>query len=87
MNIQGYVKTAFSGIVKSFKSVLPSSSSVIKTIKGLGNTFKWLGTGAIVGVTFAIAGFVDGLKHVTARKTVVNAIMAISNGVKDFGND
>ena len=83
MNIQGYVKTAFSGIVKSFKSVLPSSSSVTKTIKGLGNTFKWLGTGAIVGVTFAIAGFVDGLRAiVTVGKTVVNAIMAISNGVK-----
>ncbi|WP_241234561.1 hypothetical protein, partial [Enterococcus faecalis] len=57
MNIQGYVKTAFSGIVKSFKSVLPSSASVTKTIKGLGNIFKWLGTGTIVGVTFAIAGF------------------------------
>ena len=83
MNIQGYVKTAFSGIVKSFKSVLPSSSSVTKTIKGLGNTFKWLGIGAIVGVTFAIAGFVDGLRTiVTVGKTVVNAIMAISNGVK-----
>ncbi|EMW5848827.1 phage tail tape measure protein [Enterococcus faecalis] len=83
MNIQGYVKTAFSGIVKSFKSVLPSSSSVTKTIKGLGNTFKWLGTGAIVGVTFAIAGFVDGLRAiVTVGKTVVNAIMAISNSVK-----
>lgn len=83
MNIQGYVKTAFSGIVKSFKSVLPSSSSVTKTIKGLGNTFKWLGTGAIVGVTFAIAGFVDGLRAIiTVGKTVVNAIMAISNGVK-----
>jgi hypothetical protein len=83
MNIQGYVKTAFSGIVKSFKSVLPSSASVTKTIKGLGNTFKWLGTGAIVGVTFAIAGFVDGLRTiVTVGKTVVNAIMAISNGVK-----
>ena len=64
MNIQGYVKTAFSGIVKSFKSVLPSSASVTKTIKGLGNTFKWLGTGAIVGVTFAIAGFVDGLRTI-----------------------
>lgn len=83
MNIQGYVKTAFSGIVKSFKSVLPSSASVTKTIKELGNTFKWLGTGAIVGVTFAIAGFVDGLRTiVTVGKTVVNAIMAISNGVK-----
>lgn len=83
MNIQGYVKTAFSGIVKSFKSVLPSSASVTKTIKRLGNTFKWLGTGAIVGVTFAIAGFVDGLRTiVTVGKTVVNAIMAISNGVK-----
>ncbi|HEQ3591597.1 TPA: phage tail tape measure protein [Enterococcus faecalis] len=83
MNIQGYVKTAFSGIVKSFKSVLPSSASVTKTIKGLGNTFKWLGTGAIVGVTFAIAGFVDGLRTiVTVGKTVVNAIMAISNGIK-----
>lgn len=83
MNIQGYVKTAFSGIVKSFKSVLPSSASVTKTIKGLGNTFKWLGTGAIVGVTFAIADFVDGLRTiVTVGKTVVNAIMAISNGVK-----
>lgn len=83
MNIQGYVKTAFSGIVKSFKSVLPSSASVTKIIKGLGNTFKWLGTGAIVGVTFAIAGFVDGLRTiVTVGKTVVNAIMAISNGVK-----
>ncbi|ELT8940033.1 phage tail tape measure protein [Enterococcus faecalis] len=83
MNIQGYVKTAFSGIVKSFKSVLPSSASVTKTIKGLGNTFKWLGIGAIVGVTFAIAGFVDGLRAiVTVGKTVVNAIMAISNGVK-----
>ena len=83
MNIQGYVKTAFSGIVKSFKSVLPSSSSVTKTIKGLGNTFKWLGIGAIVGVTFAIAGFVDGLRTiVTVGKTVVNEIMAISNGVK-----
>ncbi|PQE87408.1 phage tail tape measure protein [Enterococcus faecalis] len=83
MNIQGYVKTAFSGIVKSFKSVLPSSASVTKTIKGLGNTFKWLGIGAIVGVTFAIAGFVDGLRTiVTVGKTVVNAIMAISNGVK-----
>lgn len=83
MNIQGYVKTAFSGIVKSFKSILPSSASVTKTIKGLGNTFKWLGTGAIVGVTFAIAGFVDGLRTiVTVGKTVVNAIMAISNGVK-----
>ncbi|MGM0336160.1 tape measure protein [Enterococcus sp. AZ008] len=83
MNIQGYVKTAFSGIVKSFKSVLPSSASVTKTIKGLGNTFKWLGTGAIVGVTFAIAGFVDGLRAiVTVGKTAVNAIMAIANGVK-----
>lgn len=83
MNIQGYVKTAFSEIVKSFKSVLPSSASVTKTIKGLGNTFKWLGIGAIVGVTFAIAGFVDGLRTiVTVGKTVVNAIMAISNGVK-----
>jgi hypothetical protein len=83
MNIQGYVKTAFSGIVKSFKSVLPSSASVTKTIKGLGNTFKWLGIGAIVGVTFAIAGFVDGLRTiVTVGKTVVNEIMAISNGVK-----
>ncbi|WP_441651999.1 phage tail tape measure protein [Enterococcus faecalis] len=83
MNIQGYVKTAFIGIVKSFKSVLPSSASVTKTIKGLGNIFKWLGTGTIVGVTFAIAGFVDGLRAiVTVGKTVVNAIMAISNGVK-----
>ncbi|MBD9856134.1 phage tail tape measure protein [Enterococcus faecalis] len=83
MNIQGYVKTAFIGIVKSFKSVLPSSASVTKTIKGLGNIFKWLGTGTIVGVTFAIAGFVDGLSAiVTVGKTVVNAIMAISNGVK-----
>ncbi|RTK54043.1 phage tail tape measure protein [Enterococcus faecalis] len=83
MNIQGYVKTAFSGIVKSFKSVLPSSASVTKTIKGLGNIFKWLGTGTIVGVTFAIAGFVDGLRAIiTVGKTVVNAIMAISNGVK-----
>lgn len=83
MNIQGYVKTAFSGIVKSFKSVLPSSASVTKTIKGLGNIFKWLGTGAIVGVTFAIAGFVDGLRAiVTVGKTAVNAIMAIANGVK-----
>lgn len=83
MNIQGYVKTAFSGIVKSFKSVLPSSASVTKTIKGLGNIFKWLGTGAIVGVTFAIAGFVDGLRAiVTVGKTAVNAIIAIANGVK-----
>ncbi|EOH8689995.1 phage tail tape measure protein [Enterococcus faecalis] len=83
MNIQGYVKTAFSGIVKSFKSVLPSSASVTKTIKGLGNIFKWLGTGTIVGVTFAIAGFVDGLRAiVTVGKTAVNAIMAIANGVK-----
>lgn len=83
MNIQGYVKTAFSGIVKSFKSVLPSSASVTKTIKGLGNVFKWLGTGAIVGVTFAIAGFVDGLRAIiTVGKTAVNAIMAIANGVK-----
>lgn len=83
MNIQGYVKTAFSGIVKSFKSVLPSSASVTKTIKGLGNIFKWLGTGTIVGVTFAIAGFVDGLRAiVTVGKTAVNAIMAIANGIK-----
>ncbi|HBI1982899.1 TPA: phage tail tape measure protein [Enterococcus faecalis] len=83
MNIQGYVKTAFSGIVKSFKSVLPSSASVTKTIKGLGNIFKWLGTGTIVGVTFAIAGFVDGLRAIiTVGKTAVNAIMAIANGVK-----
>lgn len=83
MNIQGYVKTAFGGIVKSFKSVLPSSVSVTKTIKGLGNIFKWLGTGTIVGVTFAIAGFVDGLRAiVTVGKTTVNAIMAIANGVK-----
>ncbi|WP_368739095.1 phage tail tape measure protein [Enterococcus faecalis] len=83
MNIQGYAKTAFSGIVKSFKSVLPSSASVTKTIKGLGNIFKWLGTGTIVGVTFAIAGFVDGLRAiVTVGKTAVNAIMAIANGVK-----
>lgn len=83
MNIQGYVKTAFSGIVKSFKSVLPSSASVTKTIKGLGNIFKWLGAGTIVGVTFAIAGFVDGLRAiVTVGKTAVNAIMAIANGVK-----
>ncbi|WP_207413563.1 phage tail tape measure protein [Enterococcus hirae] len=83
MNIQGYVKTAFSGIVKSFKSVLPSSASVTKTIKGLGNIFKWLGTGTIVGVTFAISGFVDGLRAiVTIGKTVVNAFMAMSNGIK-----
>lgn len=83
MNIQGYVKTAFGGIVKSFKSVLPSSASVTKTIKGLGNIFKWLGTGTIVGVTFAIAGFVDGLRAIiTVGKTAVNAIMAIANGVK-----
>ena len=83
MNIQGYVKTAFSGIVKSFKSVLPSSASVTKTIKGLGNIFKWLGTGTLVGVTFAIAGFVDGLRAIiTVGKTAVNAIMAIANGVK-----
>lgn len=83
MNIQGYVKTAFSGIVKSFKSVLPSSASVTKTIKGLGNIFKWLGTGTIVGVTFAISGFVDGLRAiVTIGKTVVNAVMAMSNGIK-----
>lgn len=83
MNIQGYVKTAFNGIVKSFKSVLPSSASVTKTIKGLGNIFKWLGTGTIVGVTFAIAGFVDGLRAIiTVGKTAVNAIMAIANGVK-----
>ncbi|MCU9778189.1 hypothetical protein N4849_14235, partial [Enterococcus faecalis] len=40
MNMQGYVKTAASGIVKSFKSVLHSSSSVTKTIQRLGNTFK-----------------------------------------------
>ncbi|MEN2267739.1 phage tail tape measure protein [Enterococcus faecium] len=83
MNIQGYVKTAFGGIVKSFKSVLPSSASVTKTIKGLGNIFKWLGTGTLVGVTFAIAGFVDGLRAiVTIGKTVVNAVMAMSNGIK-----
>ncbi|EME8213392.1 phage tail tape measure protein [Enterococcus faecium] len=83
MNIQGYVKTAFGGIVKSFKSVLPSSASVTKTIKGLGNIFKWLGTGTIVGVTFAISGFVDGLRAiVTIAKTVVNAVMAMSNGIK-----
>lgn len=83
MNIQGYVKTAVSGIVKSFKSVLPSSASVTKTIKGLGNIFKWLGTGTIVGVTFAISGFVDGLRAiVTIGKTVVNAVMAMSNGIK-----
>ncbi|WP_288322011.1 phage tail tape measure protein [uncultured Enterococcus sp.] len=83
MNIQGYVKTAFSGIVKSFKSVLPSSASVTKTITGLGNIFKWLGTGTLVGVTFAIAGFVDGLRAIiTVGKTAVNAIMAIANGVK-----
>ncbi|RBT70819.1 phage tail tape measure protein, TP901 family, core region [Enterococcus hirae] len=83
MNIQGYVKTAFGGIVKSFKSVLPSSASVTKTIKGLGNIFKWLGTGTLVGVTFAIAGFVDGLRAIiTVGKTAVNAIMAIANGVK-----
>ena len=32
---------------------------------------------------FCIAGFVDGLRAiVTVGKTVVNAIMAISNGVK-----
>lgn len=83
MNIQGYVKTAFGGIVKSFKSVLPSSASVTKTIKGLGNIFKWLGTGTLVGVTFAISGFVDGLRAIiTVGKTAVNAIMAIANGVK-----
>lgn len=83
MNIQGYVKTAFGGIVSSLKSVLPSSASVTKTIKGLGNIFKWLGTGTIVGVTFAIAGFVDGLRAIiTVGKTAVNAIMAIANGVK-----
>lgn len=86
MNIQGYVKTAFSGIVKSFKSVLPSSASVTKTIKGLGNIFKWLGTRTLVGVTFAIAGFVDGLRAIiTVGKTAVNAIMAIANGVKGLG--
>uniref|UniRef100_UPI00359C7910 phage tail tape measure protein n=1 Tax=Enterococcus faecalis TaxID=1351 RepID=UPI00359C7910 len=83
MNIQGFVKTAFSGIVKSLKSVLPSSASVTKTIKGLGNIFKWLGTGTIVGVTFVIAAFVDKLRLiVTVGKTAVNAIMAIANGVK-----
>ncbi|EMF0202705.1 phage tail tape measure protein [Enterococcus hirae] len=83
MNIQGYVKTAFGGIVKSLKSVIPNSKSVTKTIKGLGNIFKWLGTGTIVGVTFAIAGFVDGLRAIiTVGKTAVNAIMAIANGVK-----
>ncbi len=83
MNIQGYVNTAFGGIVKSFKSVLPSSASVTKTIKGLGNVFKWLGTGTIVGVTVAIASFVDMLRTIiTVGKTAVNAIMALANGFK-----
>ncbi|MDQ8218114.1 phage tail tape measure protein [Enterococcus faecium] len=83
MNIQGYVNTAFGGIVKSFKSVLPSSVSVTKTIKGLGNVFKWLGTGTIVGVTVAIASFVDMLRTIiTVGKTAVNAIMALANGFK-----
>ncbi|PWS23403.1 phage tail tape measure protein [Enterococcus faecium] len=83
MNIQGYVNTAFGGIVKSFKSVLPSSASVTKTIKGLGNVFKWLGAGTIVGVTVAIASFVDMLRTIiTVGKTAVNAIMALANGFK-----
>ncbi|ENZ5542425.1 phage tail tape measure protein [Enterococcus hirae] len=83
MNIQGYVKTAFGGIVKSLKSVIPNSKSVTKTIKGLGNIFKWLGTGTIVGVTFAIAGFVDMLRVIiTAGKSAANSIMALANGVK-----
>ncbi len=81
MNIQGYVKTAFGGIVSSLKSVLPSSTSVTKTIKGLGNIFKWLGAGVIVAVTIAIAGFVDMLRTIiTIGKTAVNAIMALANG-------
>ncbi|EKZ0361333.1 tape measure protein [Enterococcus faecalis] len=83
MNVQGFAKSAFSGIGQSIKSVIPHFNNVTKTIKGLGNIFKWLGTGTIVGVTFAIAGFVDGLRAiVTVGKTAVNAIMAIANGVK-----
>ncbi|HAP3888863.1 TPA: tape measure protein [Enterococcus faecalis] len=83
MNVQGFAKSAFSGIGQSIKSVIPHFNNVTKTVKSFGNILKWLGTGAIVGVTFAIAGFVDGLRAiVTVGKTVVNAIMAISNGVK-----
>lgn len=83
MNVQDFAKSAFSGIGQSIKSVIPHFNNVTKTVKSFGNILKWLGTGAIVGVTFAIAGFVDGLRAiVTVGKTVVNAIMAISNGVK-----
>ncbi|WP_429864091.1 tape measure protein [Enterococcus faecalis] len=83
MNVQGFAKSAFSGIGQSIKSVIPHFNNVTKTVKSFGNILKWLGIGAIVGVTFAIAGFVDGLRTiVTVGKTVVNAIMAISNGVK-----
>lgn len=83
MNVQGFAKSAFSGIGQSIKSVIPHFNNVTKTVKSFGNILKWLGTGVIVGVTFAIAGFVDGLRAiVTVGKTVVNAIMAIANGVK-----
>ncbi|HAP4139676.1 TPA: tape measure protein [Enterococcus faecalis] len=83
MNVQGFAKSAFSGIGQSIKSVIPHFNNVTKTVKSFGNILKWLGTGAIVGVTFAIAGFVDGLRAiVTVGKTAVNAIMAIANGVK-----
>ncbi|MFG5393360.1 phage tail tape measure protein [Enterococcus faecalis] len=83
MNIQGYVKTAFGGIGNSLKGVLPSFSSVGKAVKGIGTIFKWLGTGVIVGATFAIAGFVDGLRLIViVGKSVVNAVMAMANGIK-----
>ena len=83
MNVQGFAKSAFSGIGQSIKSVIPHFNNVTKTVKSFGNILKWLGTGVIVGVTFAIAGFVDGLRAiVTVGKTVVNAIMALANGFK-----
>lgn len=79
------MKIVFIGIVKLFKSVFFSLVSVIKIIKGLGNIFKWLGIGMIVGVIFVIVGFVDGLcVIVIVGKMVVNVIMVILNGVKGF---
>lgn len=82
-NIQGFVKSALSGIGNSLKSMSGILSPVMPIIKNLGNAFKTLGTILAGGILLGLAGLVDGFRGiVTAGMTVIQTATAVGNAIK-----
>lgn len=87
MNIQGFLKSAFSGMLESLASLKTSFTRLGTNLKPVMDLFKnlakWLGVGLFVALTVAVSVLVDGFRVLAASlMALVSLFKALALSMK-----